>query len=1505
MPVTVSQLNLEPLSYMDSDLGRARHEAAIEATSRELVEDANRVKQSFLADSLAVVYGAAAATLAAALATAKREHALTRAHMRSDVFRLEAQLRKVRAELALLSSLGMLERSSTELGSPRLTLASPRMEDSSAEMAASSSARQLRFPDDEESAVRPPESLDAALSLRRSAFETETLRDERAAGERSDLVAQEAMSRLDISLAEHHAYGVDIAQEARDARVCEHAFHVRAALREAATCDAAKHVLCAEAEMDHRTIVAGEEHEREMLVHGAQVERAAAERNGRVREELQRAGAVEVAVKTLVLTEAATSEGLRIEETHGRCQLTRRAQLELDARDAVTAAASRMDRDLQSAVSREAVAVDEIVAQRTLLLEESYERQTLLGRALQDRRCISASDEAALRMIREHSAELAAAATSIARALKQRADDARRIARSHGSIVDEESFSRASIVLSASGGSTALRELQKRAIAVRLVCLDRTEADRRQEHERTAEQTSSMLHAETTASAAALRSQLWAHLQATQSVAAARDNAERFAAVMRDREQWFAQASRTHERMKSELLVARFVDHAAQRLGQHCERLRAESAEALAAALDDAVAANAADVEARLATEREAAARRRSDFELEHAALLADRIEQAVAAERAQWAQREAQHRTEAEARVRHAVAAAVATERAAKEHALGLSERQAELLAALAAADVEANRARLIERMDLHAQQTVVEIDQARAAHDEAWAEERETLHAALGSLQDEALARCRLQSEQRGAVACVELELTAGIQLAEALALARAEAKAQLDADVRTAQGRAAEEQRSAVEQALAAQRRLFDARHADIAVAAAATLEASVQGAAACERAVSQLTDEEADARAATEREACVEAARCHVRCAGIAATASRTHALATAVEAAVRAACVAERGRLNLEHDEQVARDAQLVAWRTEVAVLELRLCDLRSQQAAAPMRAAAAEVEVTAARDAERARLLALRAATEQHERLALQVSVEVAQRDERERMLAVTSLAAQEAEAATGLCVAEARAASAIFAQHALRVGAAAAAQRRAAEVDEAQLAATTRSVDSGASSPTSEKTSSSPSASRDRRGARGASTIDAELARLRFLQCARHEWVVEKLRESEDRAALMAGFQHCKNLPGLWHLRAAVWTIPEVRTLAFDSANSRIIKIDISGQHLEGRVLLEHLPPLLEWLDISSNQLQGALTLTCLPKVLKYFYVYANKFDGALDASQLPRCLVHFFAYQNHFSGALHLSALPATLEDFNVNTNKLSGPLDLTSLPLSLTHLNVGCNLFAGPVSFAKLPPRLSKLSLHSNALSGTVDLSALPRTMTHFDAFANQFNGVIMLMDLPRTLTRLYLQDNKFEGLLDWSRMPPAMVHFDIASNHFSGVVMLNRLPPTLASLTISGNDFGGGLDLSQVPPSLKSVDASCNHFTKLVAMPPSTLTTLATLILHSNAFVGEVNVAALPVMHELDLRWCPHVKLQLAAPCASQPPASAVGGAANGGEEPDATVRTGNPPSWIKV
>ncbi|KNH07347.1 hypothetical protein XU18_1879 [Perkinsela sp. CCAP 1560/4] len=153
-----------------------------------------------------------------------------------------------------------------------------------------------------------------------------------------------------------------------------------------------------------------------------------------------------------------------------------------------------------------------------------------------------------------------------------------------------------------------------------------------------------------------------------------------------------------------------------------------------------------------------------------------------------------------------------------------------------------------------------------------------------------------------------------------------------------------------------------------------------------------------------------------------------------------------------------------------------------------------------------------------------------------------------------------------------------------------------------------------------------------------------------------------------------------------------------WDSAHSKVQKIDWSWSSMEGSINLQCIPEGVECVSVGHNMLTGSISLHMLPYAMLYLSVRNNALTGSVNLTALPKGLQTLYLCVNQLSGNVDLTRLSATMQSLDVSNNIFSGSIDLSKIPPSMFLLDISANSFEGVVP---VPRTLEKI-LHSSGNS-----------------------------------------------------------------------------------------------------------------------------------------------------------------------------------------------------------
>ena len=196
--------------------------------------------------------------------------------------------------------------------------------------------------------------------------------------------------------------------------------------------------------------------------------------------------------------------------------------------------------------------------------------------------------------------------------------------------------------------------------------------------------------------------------------------------------------------------------------------------------------------------------------------------------------------------------------------------------------------------------------------------------------------------------------------------------------------------------------------------------------------------------------------------------------------------------------------------------------------------------------------------------------------------------------------------------------------------------------------------------------------------------------------------------------------------------------------------KIQWQGRSLRGVPEWRFLPETLTLLSLGTETVRG------------------NKLQGPVVTECLPRMLQSLLLDENLFTGPLHVAGLPPWLKRLSVRANRLNGPLILNGLPRYLREIQASQNEFSDELLLSTLPPFAQWVYLDNNAFTGPIQLNHLPIELQELSLSKNRFSGNLDFSGLPPSLRTLILGENCFVGCVVFPLNLPHLMHLDISRN-----------------------------------------------------------------------------------------------------------------------------------------
>ena len=176
----------------------------------------------------------------------------------------------------------------------------------------------------------------------------------------------------------------------------------------------------------------------------------------------------------------------------------------------------------------------------------------------------------------------------------------------------------------------------------------------------------------------------------------------------------------------------------------------------------------------------------------------------------------------------------------------------------------------------------------------------------------------------------------------------------------------------------------------------------------------------------------------------------------------------------------------------------------------------------------------------------------------------------------------------------------------------------------------------------------------------------------------------------------------------------------------------DTGFKNLKGKFDFDKLPRMIRAVEIAGygKYLNGHIVTEHLPKVLEDLRVPNNSMEGDFRFGKLPMSLITLDVSQNLFSGPVALDLLPIHMESLAGSRNNFGGTLDLANLPRTLRVLRLcGCG-FTEEVNLNLLPAGLEELDLSHNRLDGKVRMTRVPPSLRHLSIDGNNFQGTAVI-------------------------------------------------------------------------------------------------------------------------------------------------------------------------------
>ncbi|KDP43139.1 hypothetical protein JCGZ_26672 [Jatropha curcas] len=250
--------------------------------------------------------------------------------------------------------------------------------------------------------------------------------------------------------------------------------------------------------------------------------------------------------------------------------------------------------------------------------------------------------------------------------------------------------------------------------------------------------------------------------------------------------------------------------------------------------------------------------------------------------------------------------------------------------------------------------------------------------------------------------------------------------------------------------------------------------------------------------------------------------------------------------------------------------------------------------------------------------------------------------------------------------------------------------------------------------------------------------------------------------------------------------TIPEEW---FSKLSSQLVFLDLSNNHIKGKLPQKLESPNLQFIDLSYNALEGLIPLWTTNAT--ELYLQSNSFSGPIPeniAVLMPR-LQNLHLSDNHLNGTIPSSICKLEeLRVFAVRNNGFRGELiDCWSNLQSLFIVEASNNSLSGSIpkslGYAK---SLTLLSLSNNDLDGEIPFSLQNcSSLSSIDLGGNRLSGNIpswIGLNLSNILV-LRLRSNLLDGQIPEEICYLPYLHFlDISNNKLSGII-----PSCLGNLT----------------------------------------------------------------------------------------------------------------------